>query len=247
METSKHTQEIIALGKKLVSEFSAQDRRDVTLNWMAHHLSALMVSAEKETDEKKKSELNEQACQAILTIWQSRNDFPKGTRPLSGLSEAVEVIRSLREEDPNADYWARHRELHQNSAWGNFAESLRSSNDTIYALTMYASIGEDLLAKEKEWTEFPNLLSDEERELLEYIDEVIRRDEHPIRIVYTSADKPKEKPKPEKIDRIFTKIDKLLKQQQGQFEALKAAVLKGRDVIPDEGDWDSEFNDFLED
>lgn len=247
METSKHTQEIIALGKKLVSEFSAHDRRDITLNWMAHHLSALMVSAEKETDGVKKAELNEQACHGILTIWQSRNDFPRGTRPLSGLSEAVEVIRSLREEDPDTDYWARHRELQQNSAWGNFAESLRSSNDTIYALTVYASICEELLAKEKEWTEFPNMLSDEERELLEYIDEVIRRDENPIRIVYTSADKTEEKPKPEKIDRIFTKIDKLLKQQMSQFEVLKAAVLNGRDIIPDEDNWDSQFNDFLDD
>jgi hypothetical protein len=246
METSKHTQEIIALGKKLVSEFSAHDRRDITLNWMAHHLSALIVSAEQETDETKKADLNIRACETILTIWQSRNDFPRGTRPLSGLSEAAEVIRSLRTEDPETDYLARHRELQQNSAWGNFAESLRSSNDTIYELTMYASIGEDLLAKEKEWAEFPGMLSDEEKELLQYIDEVIRRDENPIRIVYTSADKTEEKPKSEKIDRIFSKIDKLLKQQMGQFEVLKQSVLKGRELADDSDEWENEFNDFLD-
>jgi hypothetical protein len=246
METSKHTQEIIALGKKLVSKFSAHDRREITLNWMAHHLSALMVSAEQETDKTKKAELNEQACSAILTIWQSRSDYPKGTRPLSGLSEAVEVIRSLRDEDPQTDYWAKHRELQQNSAWGNFAEYLRSSNDTIYALTMYASIGEDLLAKEKEWAEFPNLLSEEEKELLEYIDEVICRDENPIRIIYTSADKTEEKPESEKIDRIFSKIEKLLKQQMDQFEILKKSVLKGRELADDSDEWEDEFNDFLD-
>jgi len=246
MEELKYSQETIDLGKKLIREFSAHDKRDLTLSWMAHYLSELIIATEKELDQTRKTELNKEAYEMVLTLWQNRNDFPRGTRPLSGLSSAVEVIKSLRRQDPDVEYWQRNREYQENGPWGNFAETMRNSSENIFALTISASIGQDALAKEKEWAEFPNLLSDEEREVLNYIDEILKRDKNPIKIHYTTADK-KDKPrKVEKIDKVLGRIEKLLKQQQEQFEALKQSVLKGRELADDSDDWENEFNDFLD-
>lgn len=182
----------------------------------------------------------------ILILWQNRNDFPSGTRPLHGLSSAVEVIRSLRRQDPDMDHWQRNREYQENGPWGNFAKTMRNSSENVFALTIFASIGQDTLSKEKEWAKFPNLLSDDEREVLEYLDEILKRDENPIKIHYTSPGK-KEKPrKVEKMDKVLGRIEQLLKQQQEQFEALKQSVLKGRKLANDGDDSDNEFNDFLD-
>lgn len=249
MEELKYSQETIALGKKLIREFSAHDKRDLTLGWMAHYLSELIASAEQEQKGAKKAELNRQAYEMILTLWQNRNDFPRGTRPLTGLSSAVEVVRSLRKRDPGLDYWQRNREYQQNGPWGNFAETVRNSSENIFALAVFASVSEDALAREKEWSEFPNLLSEEEREMLEYIDEILTRDENPIKIHFTSPDS-KEKPKEvEKMNKLLARMEKLLKKQTAQFEALKSTVLKGRELDTDsdsDDDWEDAFNDLLD-
>ncbi|WP_442591931.1 hypothetical protein ACSBL2_11955 [Pedobacter sp. AW31-3R] len=244
MEELKYSQETIALGKKLIRDFSAHDKRDLTLGWMAHYLSELIVSAEQEQEEAKKAELNRQACEMILTLWQNRNDFPRGTRPLTGLSSAVEVIRSLRKRDPGLDYWQRNMEYKQNGPWGNFAETVRNSSENIFALAVFASVTEDALTREKEWSEFPNLLSEQEREMLEYIDEILTRDEAPIKIRFTSPGKKEEPKEVEKMDKVLARMEKLLKKQTAQFDALKRAVLKGRELdakTDSDDDWEDAF------
>lgn len=237
----KYSQETIALGKKLIREFSANDKRDLTLGWMAHYLAELILSAEYEQEETKKSELKRQAFKMILTLWQNRNDFPRGTRPLAGLSSAVEVIRSFRKRDPELDFWQRNVEYQQNGPWGKFAETVRNSSENIFALAVFASVSGDALTREKEWSEFPNLLSDQELEMLGYIDEILARDENPIKIRFTNPSK-KENPKEvEKMDKVLGKIEKLLKKQTIQFEALKKAVLKGRELgteLGSDDDWE---------
>lgn len=249
MEELKYSQETIALGKKLIREFSVHDKRDLTLGWMAHYLSELIVSAEHEQETEKKAELNRQTCEMILTLWQNRNDFPRGTRPLTGLSSAVEVIRSLRKRDPGLDYWQRNAEYQQNGPWGNFAETVRNSSENIFALAVFASVSDGALTREKEWSEFPNLLTEQEREMLEYIDEILARNENPIKIRFTSPGK-KEKPrKVEKIEKVLARMEKLLKKQTSQFEVLKKAVLKGRELETEtssDDDWDDPFNDLLD-
>jgi len=245
MEQSKHSQEIIDLGKKLVKEFSKHDQRDTTLSWMAHYLSELIISVENEHDGEKRTVLQAKACEVILGIWKNRDDFPRGTRPLTGLSSAVEVINSLRKNDP--DYWARSRSYEDHSEWGNFAETMRNSSQNVFDLTLLASVGQEMLLKEKEWSEFPNLLSAEEKEILDFIDQVLQRDKNPIRIVYTTAGSKKKGRKPEKIELVFKRIEKLLNLQLQKYEQLKTAVLGEKNEPDLEEDDDDEFNDFLDD
>ena len=230
MEELKHSQEIINLGKKLITEFSKKDQKDTTLSWMAHYLSELITSTDDELHQEKKIQLQKKTCTVILNIWKNRKDFPRGLRPLSGLASAVEVINSLKANDPNIDYWERTRRYEDNSPWGNFAEVLRNSSQNIFALTVFASIGNEILLNEKEWLKFPNLLSDDEKQILEYIDQILNRDENPIKIVFTTQGKKKKKRKLEKIDEVFDRIEELLMLQLSKFEALKKSILEAKKV-----------------
>lgn len=219
MEQLKHCQEIIALGKKLIKEFSTHDQRDTTLCWMAHYLSELMVSIENEADIITKRKLQENACQIILGIWKNRNDFPHETRPLASLSSTVEVINSFKKKDLSNSYWER---LNQDSSeWGNFAETLKKSSELAFSLTILASTGNDLLLKEKEWSIFPNLLSKEENEIIDYLDQLKESQQRRNKIELPTSRKKKK----EKIEHLFDRIEKILNDQMDKFIKLKSSTL----------------------
>ncbi|SJN27780.1 hypothetical protein [Sphingobacterium sp. JB170] len=248
MVKSKQSQEIISLGKKLIREFCEEDRRDTTLGWMAHYLSELIVSVENETEPERKAELKKEACEVILIIWSKRNGFLKGSRPLSGLSSAVEVINSLKENDPKMAFWERMQRYEEGSPWGNFAKTLKDSSERIFDLTFLASIGQKVLLREKEWEKFPSLLSDDEIQILGYLDRVLHRAENPVKIVIADASTSDEEQKPEKIDEVLNKIDAILKEQMKKFEALKSTVFAARQTLDHDKDdnIDPELNDFLD-
>lgn len=247
MEELKRSQEIISLGKKIIQEFSREDRRNTTLGWMAHYIAELIVSAENEMKPDRKIKLQKEASEIILAIWSKRNDFPRGSRPLSGLSSAVEVINSLKADEPMS-YWERIRGYEEDSEWGKFAKTLFRSSQTIFDLTLLASIGHEILLKEKEWTEFPNLLSEEEKQILDYLDRMLERDESPIKVVVADSAADDEEQKPQKIEEVFDKIERLLQEQIKKFEALKSNVLAAKQTLKDDKDDESdpEYNDYLD-
>jgi len=237
MEELRQSQEIIDLGKKLVKEFVGNDRRNTTLGWMAHYLSELIVLGESEVDSQKQMKLKKEACKIILEVWKCRNDFPNGVRPLSGLASAVEVINSLRSKDPNVEYWDKMRRYQDISAWGDFAETLRTCSENIFALTVFASIGHEVLLKEKEWAKFPNQLSDDEKQILTYIDQALQRENPPFQIIFTDPNTKITEQKPEKISEVLDKIGELIKLQQSKFELLKAAIASESEICDPEEDY----------
>ena len=65
---------------------------------MAHHVAALIESAEKETGARK--DAAERACaNAILELWKHRAELPRGARPFAGLERIIATLAAL---DPEA-------------------------------------------------------------------------------------------------------------------------------------------------
>ncbi|MFC7523134.1 hypothetical protein ACFQRK_04225 [Parapedobacter sp. GCM10030251] len=155
-------------------------------------------------------------------------------RRLSSRGKAIEqTIRRrrshqlLKRVDSDIPYWEITRQYDDNSPWGRFATTVRNSTEDIFALTILSSIGHGILSREQEWLKFPNFLSSEEKQILEYIDTVLSHGENPIQIVIVdSSKKPKKKDKPSKTEEVLNKIETLLHNQVSDFEKLKIHINK---------------------
>jgi len=226
MEQSQLQQQTIALGKKLVAEFTVNDRISLSLRWMAHFLAELICKVERETDNQKKDELNEKACRIILEIWQSRNSLPDNIKPGGLLEKASEVFASLSAKDPDIPYWKIMREAEDMSPWGKYARRIRENSEHSFSLLVYCNIGLSLLKREKEWSEFPDLLSAEEQNFISNLDNLLRHTETRVQIIFNTPEKKviKKEP-PSKLEKAFDKMQELLDAQQKALNELRNAVI----------------------
>lgn len=250
MEKSEHLQETIALGKKLIEEFSTHSKRNTTLRWMGHYLAELIKSAEIEKIASKRTQKEKEIVKLILDIWKARPYFPKQIGPLSGLAGAVEVIKSLEEPKKNEKYWGINIDFEKSTPWGKFATTMRKTSKSLYSMALLASVSHETLLKEKEWAKFPNLLSEDEKTIIGYIDDHLSYSYNRIQIVVTSSKPDEKKKKPDRIDKLLSKIEKSIEAQKASFDELKKSIqLLERDPIDDEIDDDEDrmFNDFMDD
>ena len=158
MAVSIRSEAVLQLGKKIVEELELNHSVDTLGRWMAHYVAELIKDVETEDPEKQPEKLR--VCyDAILKLWQHRND-------LSGRSEiffdVTPILRSLKSLDPVDDtprYFRSHREdLHEHendpevSEWLKLADALDySAKDLIrYCL---AKASKKVINKAKDWTE----------------------------------------------------------------------------------------------
>jgi hypothetical protein len=172
MEVWKQYQEIINLGKKIVQEFNADQRRDMTLQWMAHYLAELMAKAEREESDIVKAELIKECAEVILSIWKKRAHFPGRTRLLSGLTEVLPVLKALQDHSDDLS-WERFVSYENDQPWGKFMRSARLSIEEILKISLVANVIPEALTKEKEWLEHHKQLSEVERALINYLDRTL--------------------------------------------------------------------------
>ena len=104
MEKSKSYKEILDLGKLLVKELNPEHSVDTLGRWMAHHISELIIEAEK-TEGKGRADVMDRCCEAVLALWQHARFFPREHRPIENVEPLLTTIRAL---DPkNQGYFYR--------------------------------------------------------------------------------------------------------------------------------------------
>jgi hypothetical protein len=95
----------LALGLAIVNELKLEARGALLERWMAHHLAETMLAAENASGAKK-VKLERDAVNLILKLWLHRRALPERADPLSGVREAIEILKLLQ---PETDPWSRFR------------------------------------------------------------------------------------------------------------------------------------------
>lgn len=230
MGESEQFQEILSLGKTLVTLFSEYDRTDLTTSWMAHYLAEAMQQATEEKDVKKKRALQKECSDIILELWKKRNHFPGFIPPLSGLRHAVDVIKALKDEESDELYWRRFSGAEKDSIWGAYFHSLRNAVEDSLKITLSATVAHSVLEREKQWGKHASFLMDQEKEIIEFLDKELDRNETLVKIIYADESKSNESEEtPDKMTRVFKKLRELLNKQTAALNKLEDQILKPKE------------------
>lgn len=83
---------VLALGWRLADDIGANEDRNTTGKWIAHHLAEKLEAAKKDPS------LETECFDLILKLWASRRDFPKGD-PLGRYDRLLPSLESLLRAD----------------------------------------------------------------------------------------------------------------------------------------------------
>jgi hypothetical protein len=231
MESPILSPDIIALGRKLNSEFSKNERTTPTTKWITQYLAELMFRIEKSNDDEQKRIAEKEAFEIILKLWHNKDAIPNAIRPLGNLKDALDVLDALKADDPETPYWQKTRNVESYSPWGKFIAQSRQDSQMIFQITACLVLGGDILKKEKEWSEFPGLLTSEESKIIEDLDWLVSEYSaaalHGIRIKIGDFDMPE--PPTDRLTKAFDKIEQLLQEQIKSVSALRARMLENSD------------------
>jgi hypothetical protein len=224
MEKLKQLSETINLGKKLVEEFSHQNRISITSRWMSHYLAELILAAENEHDHATKDRLQTECSRIILDLWSRRQYFPRGTAPLSKVNDALDILKSLGEIKANQPLWMGFRHDDDASPWGTYMSKLRANFEDSVRLILNANTVADLLTKEHEWLSHESLLSEDEKTALKRLDDLLSKDYgfFQLKIIKTNPD---EQDEAITMTMVFDKLNALLKSQEQELLKLKEQIL----------------------
>lgn len=224
MAKSVPLSETIALGKKIVEEFSNDGHCDGTVRWMAHYLAQVIEQAENEANKKKKTELQKECAEIILSLWERRSVFPNNTAPLSNLTHILSILSSLK---TGQDLSWRKFMLHEDgSPWGKFMYGLRTDFERALRTSLFMNIATPLLKKEKAWLAYGKHLSKHEKDVLEQFDQLLNVGR--TRIVFITSDpRSKTEPKsPPRMEQGFDILKEMLQSQLSELEKLRRKIEK---------------------
>ncbi|WP_430408556.1 hypothetical protein [Kordia sp.] len=230
MAQSKHSEEeIIKLGKKLISELKLDYTTNVLSRWMAHYLAELIVKIENCKSEEIKAKLQEECCILILEIWGKRDRLPI-QRPLEGVREFLKVLTILKKEKNNTTIsilprWIEYKSNLGDSPWSNFVEKIKNNSEQIFYHSTEANLHKELLVKDNEWLKnHEEFLSDDEKKIIKHLNSMAKIDFSSS--VVDMNDYPKKNvSREQRLNYVFDKIEKLIEEEKTEFQVLKEQIL----------------------
>ena len=158
MEKSKHYKDVLALGRLLVKELDLEQSVDTLGRWMAHHMSELIVEAEK-TEGRDKSDVEDRCREAVLALWNHIRVFPRGHRPLENIEPLLATIQALDPENQAYFYQSEDQSQIEQSTLSDRAKNwLELSRGIDYSARLLISMCLKSAANE---------IKEEKRDLLE--------------------------------------------------------------------------------
>lgn len=228
MESPIPSSEVIALGKKIAAELAKHDRTSPTIKWVSQYLAELIDRAEKTEDPSEKAKAAQACVDIILKLWRQKSAIPHGAQPLNSLGDALDVLDALKEYAQTTPYWQRGRDLETRTPYGKFVAQMREDHEVMFKIMVHLVLAGDALQREKEWQQFPELLSVEEKKLIDELDWLVSQYSAPaLDNIYKAIGDFDRPAAPE--DRINLAFDKMVKMNQEQLtaiEALRAHMLK---------------------
>lgn len=223
MEQLNHSEEeIIKLGKKLISELEISNTSNILARWMVHYISELIYKAE---NSKTGKENHKKECfDMILKLW-SNKEFLPIERPLHNLNNISEVLEVFREKEEIIvlPRWLRRNYLNGNNKWANFISKIKNNSERMIDLSLNLVISEDTILKDKEWVKnHKDFLSEKEIKTISLLDMVIEVKKNSV----IDAGDIEHKSKKEKIKFIINEFEELINEQKSSLEELKKTLLK---------------------
>lgn len=94
MENLKLQEQVLNLGRLFVKELKLEPGVDTFSRWMAHYLAEKITIAEQSIGPEK--EILEKECfDVILKLWEHRNSFPPGRRPLEKFEPILDILDNI--------------------------------------------------------------------------------------------------------------------------------------------------------
>ena len=140
---------------------------------MAQHLAEKIVAAEQAEDQEEKQQLESQAVSLILRLWEHRYKIPPHARPFGHLDKAISLLAEVLDNE-NDTYIHRRETEKQPPIISLMFTAAKFGRDVsaMLALTRFIEeLEEDPIAWESEYID---LLEEEERSALYYINQWLR-------------------------------------------------------------------------
>jgi len=227
MEQLKQSEEeIIKLGKKIVSELELDSSNDTLSRWMAHYLSELIYNAENEESIKVKKRLEKECCEVIIKLWKNRDHVPRISQPLSNLKTVINLLDSLKEKKFTLPDSRLFDIIPKNNSWEKFVKTIKTSSDAILRLCILALTNKTILSKENEWVKnFNEMLTEDKKNVIERLSSFYN-----INVQLISSENNQDPidalSDEDRYKLIFNKITDLITNQKEQLDLLKDNVLK---------------------
>ncbi|MEQ3663784.1 hypothetical protein [Olleya sp.] len=230
MEKSKQSEEdILKLGKKLISELKLDDTVNTLARWMTHYLAELMCSIETTESETDKIELKKECCNLIIELWQIRDRLPI-QKPLDNAHEFLEILRVLKKEEKSASMmprWVEYRTVPRDSPWSSFVEKVKHNSEKIFYRAIEVNLNNELLIKDNEWlNEHKEFLSDEEKEIIQHLNTISKIDFSSGVIDLDDESNKKEVNPEERLKVVFEEMEKLIEEEKKVLKDLKKMFFK---------------------
>ncbi len=219
MEKLKQSQEIIKLGKKIISEFSNEEKSSVILKWLANYIAELIKNSESEANPKKKLILEKECCDVVLMLWEKRRFLPGKSRPLAHFDRILEIIAALKDRERSFD-WDNDDDYHIPGPWGEFIKNIRTNYNDVIRLAIHSSISVDILKKEKDWLNHKSLLSSDEKKIIDNLDALININE----IEFYFEKNANNSEQTDRTTKIVNSITRIIEKQNMELEKLKTAI-----------------------
>lgn len=237
MAKSKQSEEdILKLGKKLISELELDVRVKTLSRWMAHYLAELMSTIDTTESETDKIKLKKECCDLILELWQIKDRLPIH-KPLDNAHELLEILRVLRKEGKSVSTmprWLEYRTVSRDSPWSSFVEKVKQNSEKIFYRAIEINLNKELLVKDNEWLkEHKEFLSDEEKEIIQYLNTIAKIDFSSGVIDKNDDSSKKEVNTEERLKVVFEEMEKLIEEESKSIMDLKKTIfesLKGKQI-----------------
>ena len=219
MEQLNQQEEILALGKRIIKEFSSNDEEKITLleKWMGHYIAELIYKIETTIDVAEKEKLQKECFETILKLWEKRSLLPSEVLPLSQVKQAINILNELKREK---SLWERIQNPPIDS-WESLAVKIHENYTESLNICIQASLVDDAIGWEKAWINDANqFLSDDEKELINRLESFL--EDNSTSISFTiEEDKPTTDVSKKRIDRVFDRLESITDEQKQTIKTFR--------------------------
>lgn len=201
---------------------------------MSNYLAELILKLEKEGDSVEKEHLQKEVFDTILQLWQNRKHFPPGFVPLGSTSNLLAIIQSFDDSDQDRHYWRRLRPYENDTSWGEYMRALRNAIEQSLEITISLVASLSILRKEQEWKDHIELLNDDEKNLVKWIDSAIEggQTNEIVKIIVKHIGHDESEGEKLRIEKAFKKLRTLHEEQGKRLSSFEKACLARSVLAP---------------
>ena len=230
MEKLKQSEEeILKLGKKLISELQLDDTSNTFARWMGHYIAELMTSIETIKSDIEKAKLKKECCNLIIELWQMKDRLPF-EKPLDNAHEFLKILRVLKKDGSAASLrprWSQYRCVERESPWSSFLENVKRNSEKIFYRVIEVNLNNELLIKDNEWfKDHKEFLSDEEKEIIQDLNIIAKIDFSSGVIDIDDNFNKKEENTEERLKVVFEEMEELIEEEKKSLKDLKKMIFK---------------------